>query len=118
MEQMEHFLEFLVHFESAAVHKAFKLGELSLRHQHRLGHLLVKLFDDEQELLNLELLVFNSAVFVLDLCLGNVQLGLHSLKLCHAHDILADLGYLELELLVGDRLLAQLVTKVFDLGLH
>ena len=79
---------------------------------------MVQVFDDQGELLDLELLVLNLAIFVLDLAVGDVQVRLKLLKLGDANDVLTNLDYLELKFFIFNRLCAQIVTETFDFGLH
>ena len=78
----------------------------------------MQFFNDKRKLLYLKLLVFELAVFVFDLTESDVKVGLQSLILGHANDILADLNNLKLQLLIFNCLGAQLITKRFNLDLH
>lgn len=118
MEQLEHFVQFLVHLDQRVVHEAFQLLGLSLRVLHRSRDFLVHLLDNQRELLDLKLLVLDLAVLVLDLAVCNVQIRLQLFKLGDADHVLADLDDFELQFLVFDGLAAQLVAQLFHLLLH
>ena len=73
--------------------------------------------DYEGELLNLQLLALYFAIFVLDLAVCDIEIGLQFFKLCHTNNVFANLHNLELKLFVLNRSCAQLVAKLFNLEL-
>ena len=118
MEQLQHFVQLLVHACNSVVKEGLKLLRLLLSCLHRRGDFVVQLLNDERKLLNLELLPLDLAILVLDEAVGDVQIRLQLLKLVQADHVLGKLRNPERQLLVLNRLTLELPIQLFDLLLH
>ena len=72
MEQLRDFIELLVHPRYGLIKESLKLLVLPLRDLHSSCHLEMQLFNDDCELLDLQLLALDFAILVLNQAVGDV----------------------------------------------